>query len=189
MTVTQLPPKGWYADPDTAGYERYWSGSEWWDQRRPCPGVAPAAPVVLAPPAAAPLRNDVDYCMLVGQKQRKGRLLLYPDRIAHVDAKMQHIGLYALILIVVVCRWIARMRAPKRVAAGGASVVTIPLATVSQVQIVTRGLGQSLSILTTSGAAYVVVGVRCDQWLADIGAASTRAGRRVTQTTVGISVT
>ena len=189
MTTTQLSPSGWYADPESAGFERYWSGSEWWDQRRPCPATAARPPAPFAAPGQSPLRNDVDYFVGVGKKQRGGRLLLYPDRLVHVDAKMQHFGLIPLILIVVLCRWIAKMRAPKRVAAGGASVVAVPLAIVSQVQIQTRGLGQSLLILTTTGAAYHFVGVRCDKWLADLGTALNDSGRQVSPTTVGISVT
>lgn len=188
MTMTQLSPSGWYADPESAGFERYWSGSEWWDQRRPRPAVAPLLPPPLAPPGVSPLRNDVDYLM-VGQKSRGGRLLLYPDRLVHLDAKMQHFGLLPFVLIVVLCRWIARIRAPKRVAAGHASVVTVPLAIVSQVQVQKRGLGQALVILTTTGAAYRFFGVRCDQWLADLGTALDGSGRQVSPTTVGISVT
>ena len=189
MTVTQLPPKGWYADPDNAGYERFWSGAEWWDQRRPCAATAPLLPAPFAAPTVSPIRNDVDYLVVVGKKQRGGRLLLYPDRLVHVDAKMQHFGLIPFILIVALCRWIASIRAPKRVAAGAASVVTVPLAIVSQVQIQKRGLGQALLILTTTGAAYRFGGLRCDKWLADLGTALNGSGRQVSPTTVGISVT
>lgn len=34
----QLPPAGWYPDPSQAQTQRYWTGSEWTEQR------APAAP-------------------------------------------------------------------------------------------------------------------------------------------------
>jgi hypothetical protein len=30
-----LPPAGWYPDPDQAYTQRYWTGSEWTDQRAP----------------------------------------------------------------------------------------------------------------------------------------------------------
>jgi hypothetical protein len=122
-------------------------------------------------------------------------LLLYPDRVAHVDAKMQHFGLLPFFVIVVLCRWIASRRAPKQVAAGAASVVSIPLATVRQVEIETLRpgqdtslLGHTLVILTTDGAAYRFTGLRCDKWLADLGTAVSGTGRHLSPTTAGFAV-
>ena len=48
MTVTQPTSAGWYADPENANGERYWSGIAWSDERRPLPttshrGAAPEA--------------------------------------------------------------------------------------------------------------------------------------------------
>jgi hypothetical protein len=101
---------------------------------------------------------------------------------------MQHFGLIPLILIVVLCRWIASIRAPKQVAAGAASVVSIPLATVRQVEIETRGLGQSLVIFTTEGTTYRFTGLRCDKWLADLGTAVSGTGRHLSPTAAGFAV-
>src|SRR5690242_19350464 len=33
----QLPPAGWYEDPDGTGQQRYWDGSKWTDQLAPPP--------------------------------------------------------------------------------------------------------------------------------------------------------
>jgi hypothetical protein len=187
MTVTQLPPSGWYTDPEQPGFERFWSGTEWSEQRRPTPAVPQPQPVALAPASATPLRNDADYFM-VGSKPQGGRLLLYPDRLVHVHARMQHTSFFPLVLIMVVFRWIARVRAPQRVAAGDASIVTVLLATVSQVQLQKRGLGQALTVLTTTGETYVFSGVWCDKWLADLGTALSRTGRQVSPTNLGLYV-
>lgn len=34
----KLPPAGWYDDPETAGWVRYWDGSRWTDRREPSGG-------------------------------------------------------------------------------------------------------------------------------------------------------
>lgn len=31
FTAAQLPPPGWYADPEHDGYRRYWTGQRWDD--------------------------------------------------------------------------------------------------------------------------------------------------------------
>src|SRR4051794_8901530 len=35
MTNDATPPAGWYADPERPGFERYWGGEQWTDERRP----------------------------------------------------------------------------------------------------------------------------------------------------------
>jgi len=35
--LTSPPPAGWYPDPDQVETQRYWTGSEWTDQRAPLP--------------------------------------------------------------------------------------------------------------------------------------------------------
>lgn len=37
---------GWHPDPQTPGMDRYWSGSEWTDERRPTPAPPPQQDVV-----------------------------------------------------------------------------------------------------------------------------------------------
>jgi hypothetical protein len=55
-----LPPAGWYPDPDVPGGERYWDGAAWAEDRRsagppPSPwGTAPAATPSTAPDSPAP---------------------------------------------------------------------------------------------------------------------------------------
>jgi hypothetical protein len=49
MSVTQEPPSGWYADPENANGERFWSGTAWSEERRPLP----ATPHHAAAPEAA----------------------------------------------------------------------------------------------------------------------------------------
>jgi hypothetical protein len=41
--MTNLPPAGWYADPEEAGQQRYWDGGQWTEHRAPTqqPGAAP----------------------------------------------------------------------------------------------------------------------------------------------------
>jgi hypothetical protein len=38
----QLPPPGWYPDPNDPSTQRYWDGSQWTDSRAPGAAVAPA---------------------------------------------------------------------------------------------------------------------------------------------------
>lgn len=190
MSVTQQPPSGWYADPEYANGERYWSGAAWSDQRRPRAAMSTSTATQLSPPVVRPVRNDVDYYIIAGQKPRGGRLLLYPDRIVHVDSKLpQHLGLLPLLLVRLLSRWIAKVRAAKRVAAGDPAVVTVPLMIVSQIQTQKRTLGQSLIITTTTGVAHQFTDVHCDMWATDLAAALTAEGRNVSPTTVGLSVT
>lgn len=55
MAMTQLPPAGWFADPDDSSLERYWSGSEWTEQRRAKPSVASSpSPSPTAQPSGSP---------------------------------------------------------------------------------------------------------------------------------------
>lgn len=51
MTEPNQTPPGWYPDPSTAGYQRYWDGSAWTDQRHPMT-LEMNAPAVTGPPAA-----------------------------------------------------------------------------------------------------------------------------------------
>jgi hypothetical protein len=53
MSVTQQPPSGWYADPENANGERFWSGTAWSDERRPLHATPPHA---AAPEAALETR-------------------------------------------------------------------------------------------------------------------------------------
>src|SRR4051812_27019284 len=46
--MTDLPPAGWYADPEDPSQQRYWDGSTWTEHR--VPGPPPAA----QPPSADP---------------------------------------------------------------------------------------------------------------------------------------
>ncbi|HEX3707698.1 MAG TPA: DUF2510 domain-containing protein [Mycobacteriales bacterium] len=48
MTEPQLPPAGWYPDPQDAQQQRWWDGTTWSGH------TAPAAATVTAPTAAAP---------------------------------------------------------------------------------------------------------------------------------------
>jgi uncharacterized Tic20 family protein len=47
----QPPPPGWYADPQTAGAERWWDGGQWTANQRPAGGVAlqPVPPRQMSP--------------------------------------------------------------------------------------------------------------------------------------------
>jgi hypothetical protein len=53
------PPAGWYDDPEVSGGHRYWSGSEWSEQRRP-PAVAPEVSTRETAPAPALERSRVE---------------------------------------------------------------------------------------------------------------------------------
>ena len=56
MAVTHLPPAGWYADPEDANSERFWSGAEWSDEKRERPVASPS---ILPPPSVVlPLPGD-----------------------------------------------------------------------------------------------------------------------------------
>ena len=33
--MEQTPPAGWYPDPEYQGYQRYWNGQQWTDDRAP----------------------------------------------------------------------------------------------------------------------------------------------------------
>jgi hypothetical protein len=48
-----LPPAGWYADPEQPQTQRYWTGSEWTDQRAPMKLVAQST--------ASPVQSEKDW--------------------------------------------------------------------------------------------------------------------------------
>lgn len=52
MAIIPMSPAGWHTDPDDANYDRYWSGTEWSDQKRPHSMLPPPT---LTPPSAVPL--------------------------------------------------------------------------------------------------------------------------------------
>lgn len=52
QNMTDLPPAGWYTDPENPGQERWWNGAAWSDDRRAVVQTAVAAPP--PPPYAAP---------------------------------------------------------------------------------------------------------------------------------------
>jgi hypothetical protein len=43
-TGGDLPPAGWYDDPEQAGQQRFWDGTRWTDDRRPAGPPAPPPP-------------------------------------------------------------------------------------------------------------------------------------------------
>lgn len=70
--MSDLPPAGWYADPENPGNERWWNGSTWSDDRRavqtataapPPPYVAPGPVYIAAAPA--PTKNGMATAGLV----------------------------------------------------------------------------------------------------------------------------
>jgi hypothetical protein len=42
---TNLPPPGWYADPNDPTSQRYWDGNQWTENRSPAQPAAIAAPM------------------------------------------------------------------------------------------------------------------------------------------------
>lgn len=58
MTEPNQPPPGWYPDPSTPGYQRYWDGTAWTDQKHPMT-LAMNPPAVTGSPAATPAGTGV----------------------------------------------------------------------------------------------------------------------------------
>jgi len=52
--MSQLPPAGWFDDPEDSSSLRYWNGSAWTDDRSPKQAPASAASAASAPAASAP---------------------------------------------------------------------------------------------------------------------------------------
>jgi hypothetical protein len=116
-----------------------------------------------------------------GLKNRAGSLLLYPDQLVHVGSKAAQIGGGFGLIGVLVTRGIANAQAPKKVAAGDKSVVSIPLASVSEVYGRNGKLGsKSLVVVTTTGDEFRFGGVNFEKWSEDLTNALTSIGRQVT---------
>jgi uncharacterized Tic20 family protein len=47
----QNPAPGWYPDPEAAGGQRYWDGTQWTEHRSAPAPVAPAGPIMIDPNA------------------------------------------------------------------------------------------------------------------------------------------
>jgi hypothetical protein len=153
------------------------------------PAESQFTPGPLSPPAVPPIRNNADILVTVGQKRRKGRLLLYPDRLVHVDSKLpQFLTLIPLLSIRWASRGVARVLAARKVAAGDTSVLAVPLTVVSEVRTQKAGLGKVLIILTATGAEHHFLAVNCDKWLADLSKALTDSGSQVSPSEVGFPV-
>lgn len=45
VTQSQIPPEGWFPDPQAPGQLRYWSGSAWTEHTAPDPAAQPAAAI------------------------------------------------------------------------------------------------------------------------------------------------
>jgi hypothetical protein len=88
-----------------------------------------------------------------------------------------------------VTRGIANARAAGKVAAGDKSVVSIPLASITEVQSQKGKLGgKYLMVRTTTGDEYRFGGVKFEKWSDDLRKALTDASREVTPTAGGFSV-
>ena len=137
---------------------------------------------------AVPLKAQSASWVKGGLKSRAGTLLLYPDQLVHVGSKAAQIGAAFGAIGILVTRQIANAGAARKVEAGGKSVMSIPLATISEAHGQKGKLdGNSIIVRTTTGDEYRFGGVKFDRWSEDLGRALTNAGRQVTFTDEGLT--
>jgi len=162
-----------------------------------------------------PIRKQLARLMSEKASRREGTVLLYPDKLAHVNSQAPAWGAgtgFAVILIVsfavfhggpgaiggligagagwLIGSAIAKSQAPGKVAAGGQGVTVIPLDSITSLQTSkSSGIGgrQSLLVTTADGAEYKL-SVKLDSWSADLTSALTARGSGVQTTAGGMAV-
>ena len=137
---------------------------------------------------AVPLQTQAAFLLRGGLKNRAGSLLLYPDQLVHVGSKLAQFGVGFGLIGMVLTRGIANSRAPGKVAKGGTSVTAIPFTNITRIVGQTHKVGKPTLVVRTLGGDEFRFGVPFDKWSDDLGKALTAAGRTVTPTEEGLSV-
>jgi hypothetical protein len=148
------------------------------------------------------------------QRKSPGMLLLYPEKLVHVESWITSwctgLGFLTVAVLSAVLAHagpgavggaigagggaaigaaITRRRAPRSVAAAGSRVTTIWLDSVTNVAALKTGrLAGKRIVVSTSGGIDYVFRANLDQWSADLAGALGGRGRNVQPTAAGLSV-
>lgn len=166
-----------------------------------------------------PIRMKTAQRLGVRVSQRRGTLLLYPDKLVHVHSQAIRWGIAVGVMAVTIASlalthggpgalgaligygggWltgaaIARRQAASRVAAGGDGITVIPLDSITNLRARrSTGIGGLLGgqhlIVTTADGTEHTFGTKLAQWATDLSSALTARGSTVRATPEGLTVT
>ena len=135
-----------------------------------------------------PIRLQPSALVKGGLRNRMGTVLLYDDTLVFVPSWLvQFSGAFGL-LGMFVSQGVAKARATAKVASGHASVLTIPVATITEVESEKAKLGRRLVVRTALGEEFRFGGVKFERWSDDLTRVLAAGHRTVSPTGAGLVI-